>query len=395
MADIRGTWDPQYEGVATTLAASLDAGTDVGASVAVLVGGEPVVDIWGGTVDEAGTAEWAEDTITNVWSMTKTMTFLCALMLADRGELDFDAPVARYWPEFEAGGKEAVEVRHLMAHTAGLPGWTEPMVSEDLADWEKCTSLLAAQEPWWEPGTASGYHAVTQGYLIGEVVRRITGVSIGTWFASEVAGPLGADFFIGLPESEDHRVSLVIPPPPIDLDDAQAVRAGHPGHGQPAARCHATRGTPGGAGPRSRRPTGTATPGRWPLVQSIVAGRGESRGVRLLSAEGCDRIFEEQIHGTDLILGAEYRFGMGYGLSSGMMPIGPRACFWGGYGGSLIVMDQDAGTDDLLRHEQAWRAVSRWATCGGPTSSWPRSLGLGRRLTGPGTDRWWTTETSG
>ena len=145
------------------LASSLDAGTDVGASVAVLVAGEPVVDVWGGFVDEARSAPWERDTITNVWSTTKTMTFLCALMLADRGELDFYAPVARYWPEFAQAGKEAVEVRHLMSHTAGLAGWTEPLDPEGLADWERCTSMLAAQEPWWEPGTASGYHAVTQG----------------------------------------------------------------------------------------------------------------------------------------------------------------------------------------------------------------------------------------
>ena len=161
--------------------------------------GEPVVDIWGGFVDEEHTAPWREDTLTNVWSTTKTMTFLCALMLADRGELDFHAPVAEYWPEFAAAGKEQVQVRHLMGHTAGLPGWDEPLAAEELADWDRCTSLLAAQAPWWEPGTASGYHAVTQGYLIGEVVRRITGETIGSWFAREVATPLGADFHIGLP----------------------------------------------------------------------------------------------------------------------------------------------------------------------------------------------------
>src|SRR5665213_1923624 len=218
MADVHGTCDSSFEGVREALANSLDAGTDVGASVAVLVEGQPVVDIWGGFADEARSRPWERDTITNVWSTTKTMTFLCALMLADRGELGLYAPHARYWPEFSSQGKEAIEVRHLMSHTAGLSGWAEPMAPEDLADWDKCTSLLAAQEPWWEPGTASGYHAVTQGYLVGEVVRRITGVSIGTWFASEVAGPLGADFHIGLPESEDHRVSVVIPPPPLDLE---------------------------------------------------------------------------------------------------------------------------------------------------------------------------------
>ncbi len=225
MADIEGTWDPQFGAVVDALSSSLDAGTDVGASVAVLLDGEPVVDVWGGFVDEQHSAPWREDTLTNVWSTTKTMTFLCALMLADRGQLDFYAPVSEYWPEFAAGGKEGVQVRHLMSHTAGLPGWDEPLRAEDLADWDRCTSLLAAQEPWWEPGTASGYHAVTQGYLVGEVVRRITGETIGSWFAREVATPLGADFHIGLPESEDHRVSLVIPPPPVDMAELSSHRS--------------------------------------------------------------------------------------------------------------------------------------------------------------------------
>lgn len=341
MADIQGTCQPQYEAVATALSDSLDAGTDTGASVAVLIGGEPVVDIWGGTVDEGGSAPWAEDTLVNVWSMTKTMTFLCALMLADRGELDFSAPVSRYWPEFAAAGKEAVEVRHLMAHTAGLPGWDEPMQPEDLADWDKCTGLLAAQAPWWEPGTASGYHLVSQGYLIGEVVRRITGTSIGSWFASEVAGPLGADFFIGLPESEEPRVSVVIPPPPMDLEKLQPTEliiraatnppldATYPSH-----RWWRAAEIPAANGHGNARSVA--------MVQSVIAGRGQARGVRLLSEQGCDRVFDEQISGVDLILGYDLRFGMGYGLSSSLMPLGPRACYWGGYGGSLIIMDQDA-----------------------------------------------------
>ena len=340
MADIEGTWDVRFDGVASTLAASLEAGTDVGASVAVFLGGEPVVDIWGGFIDEAHSSPWVEDTITNVWSTTKTMTFLCALMLADRGELDFYAPVATYWPEFAAGGKERVQVRHLMSHTAGLAGWTEPLEPEGLADWERCTSLLAAQEPWWEPGTASGYHAVTQGYLIGEVVRRITGVSIGTWFASEVSGPLGADFFIGTPESEDPRISMVIPPPPVDLEELKpseiALRAlSNPPLDATYPRHEWWRRAeiPAANGHGNARSVAT--------IQSIVAGQGEARGIRLLSEKGCSAIFDEQSNGRDLVLGMPNRFGMGYGLSTEMMPIGPRSCYWGGYGGSLILMDQE------------------------------------------------------
>jgi CubicO group peptidase (beta-lactamase class C family) len=340
MADIGGSWEPRFEGVVSSLESSLDAGTDVGASVAVYLGGDPVVDVWGGYVDESRSAPWDRDTLTNVWSTTKTMTFLCALMLADRGELDFYAPVATYWPEFAAGNKERVEVRHLMSHTSGLSGWTEHLEPEDLADWDRCTSLLAAQEPWWEPGTASGYHAVTQGFLIGEVVRRITGVSIGTWFAAEVAGPLGADFFIGLPESEDARVSPVIPPPPVDFEALAAPEFTVRTLSNPpldAAMAHhewwRRAEIPAANGHGNARSVAT--------IQSIVAGRGEARGVRLLSAKGCDAIFDQQSDGIDLVLGMPYRFGMGYGLSTEMMPIGPRACFWGGYGGSLIVMDQD------------------------------------------------------
>src|SRR5438105_10551139 len=154
MADIHGSFDERFTGVRDALADNLDQGLDVGASAAVMIDGRPVVDIWGGYVDQATKTPWDRDTIINVWSTTKTMTALSALVLADRGELDLHAPVARYWPEFKAGGKEGVEVRHLLSHNAGLSGWQEPMAPEDLYDWEKATSVLAAQEPWWEPGTA-------------------------------------------------------------------------------------------------------------------------------------------------------------------------------------------------------------------------------------------------
>jgi CubicO group peptidase (beta-lactamase class C family) len=343
MADIQGTCDQRFEGVRRTLSTQLDNGDDVGASVAIFLHGEPVVDIWGGYVDEAHSAPWESDTLTNVWSTTKTMTFITALILHDRGELDFSAPVATYWPEFAAAGKEKVEVRHLMGHTAGLSGWETPLAAEDLADWEKCTSALAAQTPWWEPGTASGYHAVTQGFLIGEVVRRITGESIGNWFAREVAKPLEADFYIGLPESEDHRVSNVIPPPPPDASafgDAIPEFLVKTFMNPPIDASMAHHGwwrraeIPAANGQGNARSVAT--------VQSVIAGRGQARGVRLFSEKTADVIFDVQADGTDKVLGVPLRFGMGYGLSNPEMPLGPRACYWGGYGGSVIIMDQDA-----------------------------------------------------
>src|SRR5262249_32669858 len=137
--------------------------------------------------------------IVNGFSSTKTMTALCALVLADRGEIGLSARVSKYWPEFAAAGKEHVEIRHLLGHSSGVPGWTEPMTLADIYDWEKSTALLARQEPWWEPGTASGYHGFNLGHLVGEVVRRVTGMSMGTFFAREIAGPLGADYHIGTP----------------------------------------------------------------------------------------------------------------------------------------------------------------------------------------------------
>jgi CubicO group peptidase (beta-lactamase class C family) len=194
-------------------ASKLESGEDLGASVALNIDGEMVVDLWGGWVDEARTVPWTEHTITNVYSTTKTMTALAALVLVDRGELDLDATVAEYWPEFAARGKAGIKVRHLLSHTSGASGWEQPITLADLYDWDKSTALLAGQAPWWEPGTASGYHMVNYGHLIREVIRRITGQRLGEFLAAHVAGPAGADFHIGLPLSEFHRVANVVPPP--------------------------------------------------------------------------------------------------------------------------------------------------------------------------------------
>ena len=208
-----GTCSARFDPLRELFAAKLESGEDLGASLAVNIDGEMVVDLWGGWADEARTVPWTENTITNVFSTTKTMTSLAALVLVDRGELDLDATVAKYWPEFAARGKAGIKVRHLLSHTSGVSGWEQPITLEDLYDWDKSTALLAAQAPWWEPGTASGYHMLNYGHLIGEVIRRITGQRLGEFFAAHIAGPLGADFHIGLPPSEFHRVANVVPPP--------------------------------------------------------------------------------------------------------------------------------------------------------------------------------------
>lgn len=324
---------------------NLASGADVGASFCATLEGETVVDLWGGWADEARTRPWARDTIVNVYSTTKTMTALTALLLADRGELDFDAPVARYWPEFAAAGKENVKVSHLMSHSAGLSGWKETLTTADVYDWEKMTSLLAAQAPYWEPGTAPGYHALTQGYLVGEVVRRITGKSLGTVFRQEIAEPLGADFHIGLPASEDPRVADLIPPPPgASISDGeqtelQANMSRNPGIDVSETRTRAWRGAeiPAAGGTGNARSVAE--------IHCILANGGVAKGKRFMSEAGCRKALELQIEGQDLILAGPARFGMGFGLAGGVVPLpNPNSIYWGGYGGSVILIDMDART---------------------------------------------------
>lgn len=341
MTEINGSCEEGFEAVRQAFAANFDQGLDVGASVSVYLDGEPVVDLWGGHLDADRKEPWQKDTIVNVWSTTKTMTNLCALVLADRGELDLHAPVARYWPEFAAAGKERIEVRHLLSHTAGLSGWSEPLEVSDLFDWEKVTGLLAAQEPWWEPGTASGYHAVTQGYLVGEVVRRVAGQPVGRFFADEVAGPLGADFFIGTPPEADERVGLLIPPEKMPTESDLPSEIARRTFSNPLLDCASSWSVPWR---RAEIPAagGHGNARSVAAVHSVLACGGEARGVRLLSRAGCETIFEEQSNGPDLVLGVPIRFGMGFGLSGEMMPAGPRTYFWGGWGGSLVVADLDS-----------------------------------------------------
>ena len=326
MAHIEGTCDERFEAVRDALAESLDK-DDVGASVAVYVDGEPVVDMWGGYADAERTHPWERDTITNVWSTTKTMTALCALILADRGEIDLDAPVAAYWPEFAVAGKEKLLLRHVLGHTAGLPTWNRPVMLEQLYDWPTVTALLAEQAPSSEPGVVGAYHAVTQGYLIGEVVRRVTGRGLGRFFAEEVAGPLGADFHIGLAAEHDHRVASIIPAR-TRSPEIEARGPGNPPVPPETANTEAWRraDVPSASGFGNARSVAA--------VQSVLASGGRVRGVRLLSAAGCERVLEEQFHGEDQILGTRMRYGMGYSLQG-------RTCSWGGWGGSIVMIDFD------------------------------------------------------
>jgi len=342
---IGGFANETFAAVREAFERNLTSGADIGASFCATIEGETVVDLWGGWADEARTRPWEKDTIVNVYSTTKTMTALTALVLADRGLIDFDAPVARYWPEFAAAGKAGVKVSHLMSHAAGLSGWREKITTEDLYDWEKCTALLAAQEPFWAPGTASGYHALTQGYLVGEVVRRVTGKSLGTVFREEIAKPLGADFHIGLPASEDARVAdLKAPPAGQALADGEQSELARNMSSNPGADVSATR-TRGWRGAEIPAANGHGNARSIAQIHATLANGGVANGVRILSEAGCRKALEPQIEGVDLIFNAPARFGMGFGLPSPTVPLpNPNSLFWGGYGGSLAVIDMDART---------------------------------------------------
>lgn len=342
--DVHGICRAGFEPVREALVANFEKGLELGASVAVTRDGETMVDLWAGDADPKGTP-WAEHTIVNVYSTTKTMAATCVLMLADRGLVDLNAPVADYWPEFKQNGKEDVLVRHVMSHSAGLCGFDPPLESvEELYDWDAICARLAAQTPWWEPGTASGYHAVTQGFLQGEIVRRVTGRSIGTFFREEVAEPLGADFHIGLDPSLDDRVGELVPP-----EGPPKVPAPEPG--SVAARMSAGAALDA-TEPRTspwRRAEIPAAGGignarSVARVHSALACGGSIDGVKLMSPAGVERVLEEQTRGHDLVLGLPIVFGMGFGINDASFPISPnpRAFFWGGWGGSLAIIDLDA-----------------------------------------------------
>lgn len=359
--------------------ANFKNGEELGASFCATVEGETVVDLWGGFADGERTRPWTRDTIVNVYSITKTMTALTALLLADRGELDFSATVAKYWPEFAANGKDRITVAQLMSHSSGLSGWRPAVSGADFYDWEKVTSMLAAQAPLWEPGTASGYHVYTFGFLIGEVVRRIAGKSLGTVFREEIAEPLGADFRIGLPASEDHRVADLVglePPPAtadLQLTEVQRITFIDTQTDVSSTRTRAWRGAeiPAANGHGNARSIAQ--------IHALLANGGIAKGKRIMSEAGCRKALEQQIEGPDLAMrGMQVRFGLGFGLPSPILKLAPlnsNSLFWAGGGGAFALIDMDARTTfaytmnkmqrSLIGDERSFRIIrAMWQVLG-------------------------------
>jgi len=355
---IQGECAPRFARVREVFESGFRGGKEVGAAVAVVHDGETVVDLWGGWADMARSAAWQRDTIVNVYSCTKAMVALCAHQLIERGRLDLDAPVAEYWPEFGQRGKRNVLVRWLLSHRAGLPALRETLPMEALYDWTMMTEALAAEEPWWEPGTAHGYHAVTYGWLVGEVVRRIDGRSLGTYFRDEIARPLGLDFHIGLEDTHHHRVGELSELGATGLDELDPSALGlmqvvmsDPEGMSARAFMNPPSLALGVNNPEWRRAEIPGANGHAPArglarVYGALARGGDLDGVHVLDPAGIARLSTEHSCGQDLVLQVDTRFGLGVMLPQARRDArfgpGERAFGHPGAGGALGCGDPEA-----------------------------------------------------
>ncbi|MGV8995387.1 MAG: serine hydrolase domain-containing protein [Parvibaculaceae bacterium] len=343
-AEIHGTCAKGFEAVRETFAAHFVTLGEVGASVCVIRNGEVLVDLWGGFADKAQTKSWTRDTLANVWSTTKGMGALVIGMLVERGLLSYTDKVSKHWPEFAANGKENITIGQMMSHQAGLCGPDVPTTSEDMCNHALMAERLAAQKPLWTPGSKSGYHALTVGILIGEVVARVTGKSIGTWFSENVARPHEVDFFIGLPESEDFRVAEMIAadrsgmPAGSTLNPSQRVALGNP--------------APNATVPNERfwrdaelsSANGQSTASAIARVYGALASDGKIDGKELVKPETIAAMTALQIEGPDEVLGMQSRWSAGYILNVfGMYGPNDEAFGHSGWGGSFGMADPKTG----------------------------------------------------
>jgi CubicO group peptidase (beta-lactamase class C family) len=353
--DIEGQVDPGYEGVQEAFAANFSTHGDVGAAFCLYVKGRKVVDIWGGEADLKTGRKWDDDTLTLVYSTSKGVSAICAHLLAQRGQLDLDAPVIDYWPEFGQAGKSQTPVRWFLCHRAGVPVIDRHLTPDEALAWDPAVEALAEQAPIWEPGTKHGYHALTYGWLVGEVVRRATGRTLGQVLSEDVSRPLGLDLWIGLPEAEEKRVSRLIPVEPPGPEQLRAL---------PPERLEMLRamGNPTSVTQRALNVTDppfnfnsrAVHAGELPAANAIGTARalaklyaatiGEVDGIRLLDPATVEAATQEQANGPDQVILQDTRFGSGFFLPSPFSPLmGPRSFGHAGAGGSLAFADQDRG----------------------------------------------------
>lgn len=343
-AEVHGTCAKGFEAVRSAFAANFATGGEVGASVSIVHQGEVVVDLWGGFADEARTKSWTRDTLANVWSTTKGMGALVCGMLVERGLISYADRVSKHWPEFAAAGKENITIGQMLSHQAGLCGPTVPTTTEEMCDHALMADRLAAQAPIWEPASRSGYHALTVGILAGEIVARVTGKSIGTWFHENVARPYEVDFFIGLPEAEDHRVAEMIAakksnmPNPSTLNDSQLAALGNPAPSATVPNQRFWRGA------ELSSANGRGTASAIARVYGALANDGKVDGKELVKPLTIRAMTALQIEGHDEVLAMPTRWGAGFILNVGGL-YGPNDEAFGhsGWGGSFGMADRKTG----------------------------------------------------
>lgn len=350
-AVVSGTCAPGFEAVRDAFAANFVDPGEIGAAVAVVVDGRPVVDLWGGLADATTGRPWEEATPALVYSATKGPTTVCALLLWERGLLDIDAPVAELWPEFAAAGKEAVTTRHLLTHQAGLPVFDQPITFEECHDWDVPAARLAAQTPHWEPGSAHGYHPLTFGWLVGEVIRRASGRSVGRFLADEVAGPLGLDLWVGLPPEREPAVARLAPAR-FDLTrvspDDPAMRFTAAVLDIESLTFRAFSNPPGQFDVDSFNAPALRE-AEWPAVNCITTARslarlyGELACDRVLSGSTLDRATRTQVDGPDRVLAVRTAFGLGFSLDSDLSAAHRTGFGHEGAGGAIAFADRDLG----------------------------------------------------
>ncbi|KAJ5491987.1 Beta-lactamase-like protein [Penicillium expansum] len=343
MAATHGVCDPAFKRVRDLFEQRLASGEEVGASICVNIDGKNVLDIWGGHADAAKTRPWEEDTLGVVFSTAKVVVAVAAMILVDRGLLDVEEKVSKYWPEFAANGKEDTKVWHILSHTSGVPHWDTRIPLETIYDTKTSTDMLAAQAPWYKAGEGSAYQVVCHGHLVGELVRRISGKSLKQFIADEITGPLGADFDLGVAEKDWPRTADIItcapaPLPPIDPQSVAGKALSNlimnPEDSQ----------TPGFRGAEVGASNGFSNARALTRIGSIVSLKGTVDGKQYLGSKTIDQMVQERMSGVDQILFFHVRFGLGVGLSVPQVvtfiPEG-NICFWGGWGGSIVVMDLD------------------------------------------------------
>ena len=346
-APVQGRCEPRFAHVRDAFQQNFAAGSETGAALAVTLHGQPVLDLWGGWTDAAHTTPWTQNTIVCCYSVGKAVAAILLWRLVERGALDIDGPVAQWWPEFAQAGKENLRIRWLLTHQAGLPAIRRPLPRGSQLHWDTMCQALAAQEPWWPPGAAHGYHSNTQGFLIGELIRRATGIRIGAFLQQEIAQPAGIDFHFGTKAEDDARTADILPiqqppdllrSPPNPLQQLANRNPPMPqqGPGSQNSRQYRAAEFPSTNGHGNARALAR--------LYGALATDGSVGGAHILAPRTIAAAAAQQVYGLDRVLGRPTRFGSGFQLAMRERPLGPNPQTFGhfGGGGSLGFADPKA-----------------------------------------------------